>query len=390
MVAEIRLVLIAEKNRINWHATHKTMPTSTQLETFAAGVETVVDVAQIERQLHELWRLAGESSETKSSQQQITRACLFNFIVVCGTDAERDHATETISTLTMRHPCRAIVLLAQPAAKPMELSAAISAHCHLAGGERKQVCCEQIAIRASGAVVEKLKPVVLPLLESDLPVVIWWQGDFLQQVELFRRLADVADRIIYDTSSWIDPNAQLGALAGVISEHRDCSFVDLSWTRLGLWRQIAAEFFDEPHCRAELNRIRAVEIEHGRGPGAGVRAGLLGAWVAAQLNWSAADTTAMLHFTERDDTDTTAVGIISFVIKTDAAMFSVRKNHGEHTATATVKMPKMCGLPRKRAFRPTDDASLLSEEFDHAVRHAVYERALIMASRLIRTGAGKL
>jgi glucose-6-phosphate dehydrogenase assembly protein OpcA len=358
-----------------------------QLETFAAGVETAVDVAQIEHQLHELWQLAGESSGKKSSQQQITRACLFNFIVVCGTEAERDHATETISTLTTRHPCRAIVLLAQPEARQSELSAAISAHCHWAGGERKQVCCEQIAIRASGTGVEKLKPVVLPLLESDVPVVIWWPGDFLQQIEMFRRLTDVAGRIIYDTSSWVKPDAQLAALAGVIAKNRDCSFADLSWTRLGLWRRLAAEFFDEPHCRAELNKIRAIEIEHGNGPGAGVRARLLGAWVASQLNWSVTDATATIHFTERDDHDATSVGIISFVIKTDAATFSVRKNHGELTATARTEMPTLCGLPHKRAFRPTDDASLLSEEFDHSVRHAVYERALIMASQLFRTVA---
>ena len=37
------------------------MPDRAQLETFTAGVETAVDVAQIERQLHELWQLAAES-----------------------------------------------------------------------------------------------------------------------------------------------------------------------------------------------------------------------------------------------------------------------------------------------------------------------------------------
>ena len=40
-----------------------TMPNSAQLETFTAGVETAVDVAQIERQLHELWQLAAESEK---------------------------------------------------------------------------------------------------------------------------------------------------------------------------------------------------------------------------------------------------------------------------------------------------------------------------------------
>ena len=359
-----------------------------KLETFAAGVETAVDVAQIERQLHELWQLAAESGK-ESSQRQITRACLFNFVVCCGTEAERDRATETISMLTTRHPCRAILLMAQHEAAQPELSAAISAHCHLAGGERKQVCCEQIAIRASGSGVDQLNTVVLPLLESDLPTVFWWPGDFLKQIDLFHDLVGVADRIIFDTSAWADPIPQLGALAGVIAEHRHCNFADLSWTRLGLWRRLVAEFFDEPRCRAELNNIRAVEIEHGCGAGAGLRARLLGAWIAAQLNWPLADATAKIHLTEREDTDTTSVGIISFAIKTDAATFSIRKNHGELTASTAISMPQMCGLPRRRAFRPLDDASLLSEELDHSLRHVVYERTLTMAWRIFR-GPGKL
>ena len=58
------------------------MPDTAQLQTFTAGVETAVDVAQIERQLHELWQLAAESAKDPS-QRQITRACLLNFIVFC-------------------------------------------------------------------------------------------------------------------------------------------------------------------------------------------------------------------------------------------------------------------------------------------------------------------
>src|SRR6267154_2194538 len=161
------------------------MPNSAQLQTFTAGVETAVDVAQIERQLHELWQLAAES-EKDPSRRQITRACLFNFIVYCETDEQAAHASE-------------------PG-------------------------------------VAHLGAAVLPLLESDLPTVIWWQGDFLKRTDLFRRLVAVADRVIYDTSTWIDPQSQLAPLARRIAEHPRCNFVDLSWTRLGLWRRLTAEF----------------------------------------------------------------------------------------------------------------------------------------------------
>ena len=358
------------------------MPDRAQLETFAAGVETAVDVAQIERQLRELWQLAAES-EKDPSQRQITRDCLFNFIVLGETDAGAAHAGEVISSLTSQHPCRAIVLSAGLDSAPSELSASISAHCHLAGTGQKQVCCEQIAIRAAGQSVAHLGSAVLPLLESDLPTIVWWQGNFLERIDLFRRLVAVADRVIYDTSAWTHAPSQLAGLARVITEYPRCSFADLSWTRSGLWRRLAAEFFDEPQCRAELKRIRTVDILHGGGPGAVVRALLYGSWFAAQLHWPVPEAKMRIHLSQRDDPEAASVGILSVTIKTDRATFSIRSDRGENTASATVEMPHACGLPRKRAFWRSDDASLLSQELDHSVRDAVYEKALAMTVALL-------
>jgi glucose-6-phosphate dehydrogenase assembly protein OpcA len=204
-------------------------------------------------------------------------------------------------------------------------------------------------------------------------------------MDLFRRLVAVADRVIYDTSTWPDPQSQLAGLVRVLTEYPRCCFTDLSWTRLGLWRKLAAEFFDQPHCCAELTQIHAVDIVHGRGPGAALRARLYGAWMAAQLRWPLPEASARIHTSERDDPDTTSVGILSIDIKTPDATFSIRKDHGENTASATVVMPNACGLPRKRAFWPADDASLLSQELDHPGCDRVYEKTLAIAASLLET-----
>jgi len=156
------------------------MPNNAQLETFTAGVETIVDVAQIERQLHELWQLAAES-EKDPSQRQITRACLFNFIVYCETDEESAHASEVISTLTSHHPCRRLLL-----AKP---DVAL-ANCRLQSPplppcrpDRSRFAASRSPFTPASGVAH-LGAAVLPLLESDLPTVIWWQGDFLKRIDL--------------------------------------------------------------------------------------------------------------------------------------------------------------------------------------------------------------
>jgi glucose-6-phosphate dehydrogenase assembly protein OpcA len=366
------------------------MPKATQLETFTAGAETAVDVAQIERQLHELWQLAAES-ETDPSRRAITRASLFNFVAFCETDADRDHATETISTLTSRHPCRAIVLLAKPNEPRAGLSASISAHCHLAGGGQKQVCCEQISIYASGESTGQLASAVLPLLESDLPTVIWWQGNFLARPGLFRRLIAVTDKLIYDTSTWEASELFLGALSRIAVDQPHgspertfgASFADLNWTRLEFWRKLTAECFDDPPCRAALDRIQSVEIAHGSRPGGRMRALLYGSWLAAQLHWTPRGATARIRLSSRKDRDATAVGLQSVELKADDATICIRKNYGERTASAHVTMSNVCVLPRKRAFWPADDASLLSQELDHFAPDPVYKWALTMAAALV-------
>jgi glucose-6-phosphate dehydrogenase assembly protein OpcA len=358
------------------------MPEYAKLETFTTGIETAVDVAEIERQLHELWQLAAESHKDPA-ERRITRACLFNFVVFCGTEAEVSHATETVSNLTSRHPCRAIVLLAQPDEPRAELSASISAHCHLAGAGRKQVCCEQISIRASGASTGQLASAVLPLLESDLPTVMWWQGNFMASPDSFQRLIAVADRLIYDTSTWVTPELFLGALARVALDHPGCRFSDLSWTRVEFWRKLTAECFDEPHCRAMLERIRAVEIVYGSRPGGRLRALLYGGWLAAQLRWTPQDASARIRLGKGEDADAAATGLLSVELKGDGATVCIRKNPGELTASAQVAMPHVCGLPRKRAFWPTDDASLLSQELDRSGPDSVYPWALSMAAALV-------
>ena len=70
------------------------------------------------------------------------------------------------------------------------------------------------------------------------------------------------------------------------------------------------------------------------------------------------------------------------LLKGENVEVCVRKNHGERTATAVVNVPEACGLPRKRAFWPADDVSLLSLELDRSSKHEIYQRALALAAAL--------
>jgi len=346
---------------------------SDALDTFTAGTSATVDVAQIERQLRVLWQQGG---------QTVSRACLFNLVVWCESETDRDRVGATISELTSRHPCRAIVLFAEPARAESSLDASIAAHCHLAGGGRKQVCCEQISLHAGGAAVSQLAPTVLSLLEGDLPTVLWWRGNFLARADQFTRMRGVADRIVFDSAQWPEPECWLAMLAAEIHEPPPPVFADLNWLRLKLWRKLTTDCFDEPAVRAVLPQLCRVTVSHGGGAGARMRALLYAGWVAMELGWPAKIAMERVMFRKCSGHDVADVGIESVELEADGALVRLQKDFAEHTATAVATLPELCSLPRKQAFAPLTEAMLMSQEFDHAAPHTAYARALMLASIL--------
>jgi len=319
---------------------------------------TTLPVAAVEHELRALWQAAAEADA-------VSRASLFNLVACVATDTEYEQVTALLSQLTDRHPCRAIVLRAA-ADDAAEATAQINAHCHLTGGGRKQVCCEQISVRAGAP---RLPAAVLALLEGDLPVVVWWPGDPAPRRELFRQLSALADRVIGDTSHWAVPPPTMPAEW----------FADVSWLRLAFWREQVAELFDEPAARALVPAIAAVTIEHTTRPGAAWRARLLGAWFAQQAGWADA---RRVRYELSASAETTDAGVLAIELRAPSARWAVRKNPDECTVTATATLPAACGLPRKRSLWPGDEATLLSWALDQPAPDPTYPRALAWATRL--------
>ena len=85
----------------------------------------------------------------------------------------------------------------------------MSALCHLPAPGLPQVCSERIVLRAGPKAIDLIPGAVRPLLEADLPMVLWWTGDPRKHEHLFRDLADECSRLVLDLP---DPGAEAGAL----------------------------------------------------------------------------------------------------------------------------------------------------------------------------------
>jgi glucose-6-phosphate dehydrogenase assembly protein OpcA len=184
-----------------------------------------------------------------------------------------------ISNLTRENACRAILVeIARD--EEASLRAWITAHCQLSHGQ-KSVCCEQIAFRLTGRVTGRFRNTVFSHLNSDLPLVFWWQGELS---EVFtERLSSVMDRLIVDSSSWADPKAGFAQIAQTTEGNTALVVQDLAWTRCWQYRVGIAALFDDTAAQAMLGEITNIRIKHSTHD-RNTALQLL-AWLAVQAGW---------------------------------------------------------------------------------------------------------
>lgn len=295
---------------------------------FTLGSSRKVRMRDSEAELTRLWETAGDEARAHGSGG-IMRLRELNLVIYAAGEETADLVSNVIPRLTQRHPARAIVLLELPdtgpgsaagvgseagAAPPATtaggasnepptpepaLDAWVTAACYLTRDGGRHVCWEQVTVPARGEAARHLHAAAMSLLVPDLPTVFWWPGEPDFESRTFRRLGEVSDTVIIDSAGFRDPVSALGSVARVAYDgSRNFGLADLNWSRLTPWRDMTAEFFDDPVRLAWLARIQRVEVtfgaedagageDHHVGSPAG-RALLFVGWLAARLGWAAA------------------------------------------------------------------------------------------------------
>ena len=240
-------------------------------ETYSLGAP--VEIGKIEHELKKLWQ-EGEGA--------MTRASLMNLAVYSEEPGSLQNNTQLMAKITENHACRAIVIEADCNADDDLVSAWISAHCHVSSVGSKQVCSEQISFLLKGGCTTQLPSIILSNLDSDLPLYLWWQEEFREQID--PQLWTWVDRVIYDSHDWSDFRSQIRLLELMQEEaNQRIVLCDLNWTRLDNLRFALAQFFDHPASHHRLAKISKVRIDFA--PGFRSTAILFAGWLGAQLNW---------------------------------------------------------------------------------------------------------
>jgi len=252
-------------------------------DVFLSGQGIPVEPGQIEAELTRLWGPAAERAGGPDLENpNVTRIVLANLVVEVGPSCP-ECLEATLDTVVERHPSRSIVL--RRTLEPGRgVAAEVAALCHLPSADRPQICSERIVLRAGPEALDLLPGAVRPLLEANLPFVLWWTEDPRPNAGLFRDLAVECSRLILDLPDpATDPEAIRFGLDPAINPFAR----DTAWFGITRWRELVAQFFDGPDPIAELSRLTSIEILTEVPGEAKVprNAAWLVAWLAGQLGW---------------------------------------------------------------------------------------------------------
>lgn len=340
---------------------------------------TPVEIGQISRELKKLWESSGGAT---------TRASLINFAVYCEGAEAAGANTDLISQFTREHACRALLVIAEPGAAETRVRAWINAHCHLTKAGAKHVCCEQISFLVEGHVGNVLPNIVFSNLDSDLPLVFWWQGEFPDPID--EQLWAWVDRLVFDSQKWARPAEQFTRLLGSLeSSQSRLAMCDLNWTRSLHLRQALAQMFDHPENLAILNGLQTVSITHA--PEFRSTALLLVGWFAAQLKLTlarhAADEVVLANprgseiAFRLDASEGRSIGRCDMA--SPAGSVSIVRDGNGGFFRVTARLAGGCEFQHVLPAGSNRTIALLREELALGGRHRVYLKALAVTKALL-------
>jgi glucose-6-phosphate dehydrogenase assembly protein OpcA len=221
-------------------------------------------VRAIEEQLSELWTHPDDRAAARDGRLPRARASVLNLIVNVVDASAAERAVHAMTNLGIRHPSRAIVLVADPEAAGDPIDARISTHCHRpSDDDDERICYEEVVLTVRGDAARHLSGIVAPLLIHDLPTHVWWPGEPPWGDPVFEQLAAMADRLIVDSSDFSDLLLGYRRLANL---RRQTGVGDLSWDRLAWWQELTAAFFDAPRFRRYLPNLNRLWLRYAVAP----------------------------------------------------------------------------------------------------------------------------
>jgi glucose-6-phosphate dehydrogenase assembly protein OpcA len=216
----------------------------------------------------------------------VLRACTLTLVILCDVGEEPEMLDSLVSYIVTSNPARVILIAPVEPEGEASLETHISTY-HVRRDGHQRLVGEEIIFYPRGPKQEVLPSAILALRVSGLPFVLYWRGEPNPDDQLFPALVGAADQILFDSAHFTGRAERINKFINDLQvRHPHISFGDINWQRTRTWRELVAQFFDDPANLDYLQNVRCVEIEFSSGGvGNQSQALLLMAWLASALGW---------------------------------------------------------------------------------------------------------
>jgi glucose-6-phosphate dehydrogenase assembly protein OpcA len=220
-----------------------------------------IDLPRIQKLLRDTRERSCPSGETIAT---------LNLVAGYFSEAAYRRALPALEAASRVHPCRLIVLVAEPKAGPDSVAAQVDVTPGPGSAAR-----ERIVLSAKGRAVRHLESAMIGLLLPEMPLAVVWGGR--GEGPLFQHAITIADRVVIDSGT--RPPQALAEVARLLA--KGAPIGDLAWARIFPWQSIAADVFDLPNLREHRGTLRSARVVCAGAIGA--EGALLGGWFASRV-----------------------------------------------------------------------------------------------------------
>ena len=156
---------------------------------------------QIPEALRGLWR----TCSAENGGAEVARSLAINFLAFA--DASREALLrDALERLRMRTPCRAFLLVVDPATDKATAEVSATTRTH---GTTRDIVLEEIAVRLPERAFDQIPGLVRPLLVNDLPNHLFWAAPWPRIDGQFDELSRLCDHVVVDTRLFAAPAREL-------------------------------------------------------------------------------------------------------------------------------------------------------------------------------------
>jgi glucose-6-phosphate dehydrogenase assembly protein OpcA len=360
-------------------------------------------------------RMWGEIAAERRSGNRLARAVAdaasmrtqtVNLVVISDGNTNHSDSAQLVTHLPDFTPSRVVILTSQVGwAQTLKVGVDVEERPNQPPHAPTRI--EVISVRGRG---ERLASVATPLLVPELPDFVWCTTPEFAQDPVLDELSEQVDRIMVDSSASPNPATALNYLIHLVKAGgSELKISDMAWTRLRSWRQMVAQFFDNPSHLTCLYETEEVIIECAKRDEtgkSGITGGLLtAAWLSNCMGWRAPgeelvrsrdgwkltlragqkgqSREVVIVIKEVDDA-ASAGGLSAIRLNsgtTASGTFLVRRT-GPDTMTTVSETPH-AGISERTIYSANpDQADLLSRELREFDSDPVFEQSLQIAANM--------